>query len=792
MIISIEWLKKFVEIEESPQELAELLCKAGLEAEPTKVPLALPGVIVSRIESIKSHPNADKLKICMVNDGSKINQVICGAPNVSEGQIIAFAKIGTDLPGDIKIKKANIRGEDSYGMICSEMELNISDEHDGIMVLPNDLTIGKEFSSSYGYKFLSLQLDITPNRADAFSHLGVARDIGAVTKRKLFYKPTDLPEVKKEINFKVKLESKKDCPRYSGGVIKNIKVGKSPSWLVEYMKSIGEKSINNIVDISNYVLFELGHPTHIFDLDKLPGSEILVRRARKGEMITTLDEKKYELDENNLLITSKNKPVALAGIMGGLESSITNKTKNIFIESAYFDPVTIRKSAKSLFISTEASKRYERGVDPNGCINAFSKVASLICEVTKGELVSEVVDEYPLKIVSRQVNLRRSEIDLVLGYHMEDDVINETLSFLDFKYIIKNDIWMCTIPTFRPDVEREIDIIEELARITGFDLIPTDENIYGTFKYQNPDPDLVFNKIRDSFSAYGFHQIYSNSLQNKREALVSGINAIPMLNPLNTEMGFLRTSLIPGLIKAADFNLKNGAKSFRLYEMGNVHHFFGEGLENMNEFQCISGIIYGQRNEPSVHSDATSETIFDIKGFLSFLFLERLNMNIRFISGENYAMDQVQSILVNNQNIGEYGRFSNKIISQLGYEFQNEVYGFEIYLTSIKKMMGKSKTFKKINLYPTIERDLNFVLSENQPIGEVLDTIRKLGRQLVVAAKPKNVYSDFDTLGDGKKSVTFSIVFQHSSKTLEDLDVNPIIDEIVTFAEKKFNAKLRS
>ena len=317
MIISIEWLKKFVEIKESPQELAELLCKAGLEAEPTKVPLALPGVIVSRIESIKSHPNADKLKICMVNDGSKINQVICGAPNVSEGQIIAFAKIGTDLPGDIKIKKANIRGEDSYGMICSEMELNISDEHDGIMVLPNDLTIGKEFSSSYGYKFLSLQLDITPNRADAFSHLGVARDIGAVTKRKLFYKPTDLPEVKKEINFKVKLESKKDCPRYSGGVIKNIKVGKSPSWLVEYMKSIGEKSINNIVDISNYVLFELGHPTHIFDLDKLPGSEILVRRARKGETITTLDEKKYELDENNLLITSKNKPVALAGIMGG-------------------------------------------------------------------------------------------------------------------------------------------------------------------------------------------------------------------------------------------------------------------------------------------------------------------------------------------------------------------------------------------------------------------------------------------------------------------------------------------
>ena len=791
MIISIEWLKKFVEIEESPEELAELLSKAGLESETTDVPFSIPGVVLARIENTRIHPNADKLKICELTDGTKSYQVICGAPNVEKGQIVAFAKIGTILPGNIKIKKAKIRGEYSYGMICSEKELNISEEHEGIMVLPAHLTIGNDFSTAYGHKFLSLQLDITPNRADAFSHIGVARDISAITKRKLSYKPNKIPHSNKEFDFEVKLENEKDCPRYTGGVLKNINVGESPLWLAEYMKSIGERSINNLVDISNYVLFELGHPTHIFDLDRLPENKVLVRRAEQGEKIITLDEKEYELNDNNLLITSKNKPVALAGIMGGLNSSITDKTKNIFIESAYFDPVTIRKSAKSLFLSTEASKRYERGVDPNGCIDAFARVVSLICEVTEGELVSEVIDEYPNQIRSREVNLRRSEIDLILGYHIGDQIISETLSFLGFEHIVKNNLWVCTIPTFRPDIEREIDIIEEIARITGFDLIPCDENIYGTFRYHAPDSGDVFNKIRNSLSSCGYHQIYSNSLQNEKDAFASGINAIPMLNPLNTEMGFLRTSLLPGLIKAADFNVKNGARSFRLYELGNVHQLLGEGLSNMNEFQYMSGLIYGEKNESSVHNDPSFESIYDIKGLLSFLFFNRLNMNVRYYDGKNYAFDQSQTIFVNNQEIGQYGRFSASFLNEFGYDFPRSIYGFEINFSPIKNMMGKNKIFKKINLYPTIDRDLNFVLKHDQPVGEVLDAIRRLGKNLITEANPKNIYFDPGTLGEGLKSVTFSLVFQHSSKTLEDSDVNPIIDEIVTFAEKKFYAKLR-
>ena len=791
MIVSIEWLKKFVDIKENPEELAELLSNVGLEAEPTNMPLSLPGVIIAKVESAKDHPNADSLKICEVNDGINIHQVICGAPNVAKGQKVAFAQIGTILPGNFRIKKATIRGEDSFGMICSEKELQISDEHEGIMVLPESLGLGEDFSSSFGYTFFSIELAITPNRSDAFSHLGVARDIATVTKRELKHETIEPVNSKKELDLNIKLENSDDCPRYVGGIIKNINLGESPDWLVDYLKSIGERSVNNIVDISNYILFELGHPTHIFDLDKLPSREITVRKAAPGEKIVTLDEKEHDLNSNNLLITSENEPIALAGIMGGLNSSVTDTTKSILIESAYFDPVTIRKSAKSLFLSTEASKRYERGVDPNGCLEAFNRVVSLICDITGGKLVSDIVDKYPKLITSKTVSLRRSEMDLVIGYHFNDKQINEILENLDFQYTFENNIWECVIPTFRPDIGREIDIIEEVARIVGYNAIPSDENIYGTFKYQHPDPDDVLNKIRDSLSSIGFHQIYSNSLQNKNESSISGHNSIPMLNPLNVEMGFLRTSLLPGLLKACDFNIKNGSKSFRLYELGNVHHSLGDGLENIKEFQYLSGIIFGNRFESSVHSDSVSESIFDAKGILSFLFHNRLNMNIRFDHSKDYEMDQAQSIVVNNLKIGKYGKVSEKFKKDLGLDLLGKFYAFEVNLQLIKKMMNNKKVYKKINLYPTIERDLNFVLKKEQEVGDLLELIRKSGKQLVFEVVPKNIYSNSDDIGEDFKSVTFSIVFQHSSKTLEDSDVNPIIDEIVNFAEKKFNAKLR-
>tara|TARA_Y100001968_G_scaffold330614_1_gene382954 strand:- start:2430 stop:4808 length:2379 start_codon:yes stop_codon:yes gene_type:complete len=791
MIVSLEWLRKFVDIEETPEQLAELLSNIGLEAEPTKVPISIPGVVIGKVENTRKHPNADKLKICNVSDGENINQVICGAPNVSDGQIIAYATIGAILPGNFKIKKMQIRGEESLGMICSERELCISDEHEGIMVLPENLILGEDFFTSYGYKFLSIELDITPNRSDAFSHLGVARDVAALTQRKLRQINVDPPNPNKEFNLDISLDNDLDCPRYIGGIIKNIRIGKSPDWLADYMKSIGQKSINNIVDISNFVLFELGHPTHIFDLDKLNEKKIKVRKAKPGEKIVTLDENEHELNDQNLLITSGDEPVALAGIMGGLKSSVTDKTTSLLLESAYFDPVVIRKSAKSLFLSTEASKRYERGVDPNGCLNAFYNVVAMICEITGGEFVSDVVDVYPKKITPKKVSIRRSEIDLVLGFHFKREKINQILESLEISYLFDNEIWKCTIPTFRPDIEREIDLIEEVARIAGFDSIPSDENIYGTFRYQMPDPDNILNKVRDTFSSFGFHQVYSNSLQNEKESSIAGLVPVRMLNPLNVEMGFLRTSLLPGLLKAGDFNIKNSAKSFRLYELGNVHQSNGDGLENIKESQYLSGIIYGNKCEPSIHSQKIVETIYDIKGVLVDLFTKRLNMNIRFEASDHYALDLAQNISINNKQIGYFGRVLKKFSIALGIDFDNHIYGFEINIDPIKQMMNANKIFKKINLFPTIERDINLVLKKEQFVEDILDVIHKLGKQLVVDVQPINIYSDDNSIGKDFKSVTFSIIFQHSSKTLEDTDVNSIINEIVNFAEKNFNAKLR-
>ena len=420
MIVSIDWLREFLEIKESPNELADMLSNSGLEAELNSAPLSLPGVIIGKVESTEKHPDADKLKICIVNDGQKTHQVICGAPNVDSGQLIPFATVGSILPGNLKIKKANIRGVESNGMICSERELNISDEHEGIMVLPNDLPLGKDFMEVYGKKFISLELDVTPNRPDAFSHQGVARDLACVTNRKFLPVIAEPIKVKGNESLKISMESLDDCPRYIGGIIKGVSIGPSPDWLVDRLRSVGQRSINNIVDISNFVLMEMGHPTHIFDYDKLDNKEIYVRRAKEGETLITLDEQKHKLDDQHLLITDGNIPLALAGIMGGHSTAVSEGTKNLLVESAYFNPIIIRKGAKNLSMSTDASKRYERGADPNGCDTAFWRVVSLIKDLTGGELVSDAIDVYPKKINKKKVILRKEELELVLGISIDN------------------------------------------------------------------------------------------------------------------------------------------------------------------------------------------------------------------------------------------------------------------------------------------------------------------------------------------------------------------------------------
>ena len=791
MIVSINWLKQFVDITEKPDELAELLSKTGLEAEVVGVPNELSGVIIAHVDTAEKHPDADKLKLCTVNDGKKIHQVVCGAPNVKAGQKIAFATIGTTLPGNFKIKQVKIRGQESSGMICSERELQITDEHEGIMVLPDDLNPGDDFMKAYGHKYLALELDITPNRPDAFSHQGIARDIAASTNRE--FKPLAIKPAHTNGSqaLSISIENSDDCPRYIGGIVKNVKVGPSPEWMVERLKAAGQRSINNLVDISNYVLLEIGHPTHIFDYNKLDQKEILVRRAKKGEKITTLDEVKHELSDTNLLITDGKTPVALAGVMGGSSTSVSDETTTVLVESAYFDPVATRKNAKSVQMSTDASKRFERGVDPDGTVNGFCRVISLLQEYAGGEMVSDMMDEYPKIITTTEINLRRSELDLIIGIVIDDVDINRILNALCFDYSNKENDWICTPPSFRPDIEREIDIIEEIARMIGFDAIPSDENIFGEYRYEQPDPEAIIEPIRSTLAGFGFHQIYSNSLQNKQVSRISGKTSVKMMNPLNREMAYLRTTLLPGLMKASDFNIKNGSSSFRLFECGNIHEQTSDAIEGIHEYRYLAGIIFGDEKPISVHTDASEEDLFTLKGYIFGLFNSKFRMKVELKREEHLGFDYSQTILINRQNVGVMGKLSSHWIQQLDFDLEN-IFGFEINLEPIMKMMKSKKQFKSIATFPKIQRDLNLVMNANQIVGPISDMILKKGKNLIINVKPINIFNDEVILGKGMKSVTFSIEFQHQSKTLEDKDVTPVIKEIIHVAKDDFLAKLRT
>ena len=791
MIVSVDWLREFLEINESPNELADMLSNSGLEAELTSAPLSLPGVIIGEVENTEKHPDADKLKICIVNDGQKTHQVICGAPNVDSGQLIPFATVGSILPGNLKIKKANIRGVESNGMICSEHELNISDEHEGIMVLPNDLPLGKDFMEVYGEKFISLELDVTPNRPDAFSHQGVARDLACVTNRKFSPVVAGPIKVKGNESLKISMESSDDCPRYIGGIIKGVSIGPSPDWLVDRLRSVGQRSINNIVDISNFVLMEMGHPTHIFDYDKLTNKEIYVRRAKEGETLITLDEQKHKLDDQHLLITDGNKALALAGIMGGQSTAVNEGTKNLLVESAYFNPIIIRKGAKNLSMSTDASKRYERGADPNGCDIAFWRVVSMIKDLTGGELVSDAIDVYPKKVNKKKVVMRKEELELVLGLSIENETISRIFNDLGIQNESKENTWTCLIPTYRPDISREIDLIEEIARIYGFENIPSDYSLNGTFRFDNPDPEKILYDIRQTLVGLGFHQVYSNSLQSEKEAGLTNHEPVGMMNPLNKEMGFLRTSLIPGLIKAADMNIKNSTSQFRIFELGHVHFKDDSSLNGVEERKILSGLAIGDIIGENVHSGSEEEDLFSIKGLLSSLFEKKLSMRMELeVDDEDSGFDLSRSIRLNKQKVGRFGRISKDWIDSMGLDLE-KAYGFEIDLEPIKQMLGKRKTFKKIILYPKVMRDLNLVIPKEQEVGSILEIFHKYGKKLIAQSEAVNVFEDEETIGDGLKSVTFSLTFQDPSKTLEDKDVNPIIDEIIRVAEKTFDAKLR-
>ncbi len=786
MKISIHWLKQYVDIQETPEELAELLSMLGFEAE---IDLDLSGIdhcVTAHVQTCEPHPNADKLKKCTVTDGTDTFNVVCGAPNAAKGQTVVLAKVGAELPGGFVIKKAKIRGEESFGMLCSEKELGISESADGIMVLDENLPVGVEIKDILNDKISSLELDITPNRPDALNHIGIAREIALKTGRELktpevkTYTPAEISE-----SVNVAIDEPKGCPRYIAGVVKNVTVKPSPKWMADALTAAGMRPINNLVDISNYILLEMGHPTHIFDYEKFPTKEVRIRNANAGEDFITLDGETHKLNADHLLITNGTTPVALAGIMGGLDSAVTDETQTVLIESAYFDPVTVRKGSKTLAMLTESSRRFERGADPQGAETAFYRIVELLEELAGGELCSEMVDAYPGKVELPTIRLRQSRLNSIAGYDHSTDFVETTLKSLGVTIEkVKEGEWDCVPPSFRPDLEREIDLIEDIIRVYGYDVVESAEKYHGIFNVDIPDPQAYLTAYFQKLVGMGFHQCYNNSLQSVEVAESMSTATVSVINPLSEQMSVLRTSLIPGLLKTADFNTKNGIKNLRLFEHGQVHHREAEGFDGLRETFVLSGLMIGVETEKSIHGETERhESMFSLKGVLSQL----LGVKFSLTPNDHSSFSTGFFIEGNKETLGTAGKLSPKYIESLGLDL-DEVYAFEINLDLIQP---KKIVYQSISVYPSIERDINFVMDEEIKVGDIEKLISRRSKGLIKTIVPTDIFRH-DSLGAGKKSIVFRITFQSDNRTLEDKEITPIIEEIISVASSKIGAKLRS
>ncbi len=802
MIVVLDWLKDFVAVEESPQKLADMLTMLGMEADHISAGSEISGVVTALITKVDKHPNADKLHLCEVTDGNATFQVVCGAPNVHEGQITVLAKVNAELPDGFRIKPAKLRGIKSFGMLCSERELALSDQHEGIMDLAGNTPIGRDVTEIFPSQLSAIEFDITPNRPDCLSHVGIAREIALKTGR-TFVRPeikigdSTSDDVRKYVD--VVIDDPGGCPRYVAGVMTAIKIGPSPDWMVRRLEAAGQRSINNVVDISNYVLLETGHPTHIFDYKYVPSKKIVVRRAHPGEKIITLDGLERTLEEHHLLITDGGEtPVALAGIMGGENSGVNTDTATVLIESAYFDPVTVRKGSKSLGLISESSRRFERGADPEGTLPTFWRIVNLLEKYASGKQVPGLIDNYPARIQQPRVMLRRTAIDVISGCEISTELIEQCLRGLEveFTYDRATNCWLCTAPSFRPDLEREIDYIEEIIRVFGYDNVPLKSTYSGVYDHDKQDRLQTVTKINSFFVGRGFHQCFTNSLQSKKLSVSVGANPVQLMNPLSKEMSHVRTSLLPGLLQSVEFNINNGNDDLQLYEIGQIFSQTRPGFQGIKETARLTGVLHGTYSSADVHRpQAIGHSHFSLKGTIDALAAAfNLGGPVEYLPGDSDSVfSNCFQVKVGKDTVGRMGKIQVDYIKKLGMK-TGAVFGFDFDLNLLITLADKvreTQRYKPIIVFPTVERDLNFVLPFDTPVGNILASMNEVGGNILQKVYPKDLFRN-QSIGAENKSVTFHLVFQSPDKTLEDNEVTSVINEIISVVEHSFKAKLRS
>ena len=808
MKISYNWLKQFLQTDWEVNKTSELLTDLGLEVEGVEtiesIKGSLEGVVVGEVLTCIQHPNADRLKLTTVNLGSGDPvQIVCGAPNVAEGQKVPVATIGTMLYDDsgsgFKIKKGKIRGEESHGMICAEDELGLGTSHEGILILDDQLKPGTKAADVFNIEIDKVfEIGLTPNRADAMSHYGVARDFRAgliqhgINLELISPSVSDFQVDERRLRIDVEVDKKESAPRYCGISIVDVEVKDSPEWIQNRLKSIGLTPKNNIVDITNYVLHELGQPLHAFDAEKIVGNKVVVKTLKPGTKFTTLDGVERELHSEDIMICdAASNPLCIAGVFGGIHSGVTEKTTSIFLESAYFNPVSIRKTAKRHALNTDASFRFERGIDINFTKYALKRAAILIKEYSNGKIASDVMDFYPEKMEDFQVFFSYDNAFRLIGQEIDKETIKNILASLEIKISSETEAGLgLTIPSFRVDVQREADIIEEILRVYGYNNIKFSHKLNSSISFNSNKDTIVENVVANHLTSLGFNETMANSLTKEDYiSLSKNLKAefnVSMLNPLSNDLKVLRQSLLFSGLESISYNLNRKNNSLKLYEFGKTYHKYEHGYQ---EDKHLTIFISGARTKDTWTSPSQNSDFFYLKGIIISI-LERIGVsNLKTIPIKSDVFSEGIVFSLGKKKLVEFGVVTKQIRKEFG--IKQEVLFADFDWSTILSISGNKK-IKVSNLtkFPSVKRDLALLLDEKVTFKELYDLAFQSERNLLKNVDLFDVYQG-DKLPEGKKSYAVSFVLQDKNKTLEDRQIDKIMQKLQQSFEKNLEAVLR-
>lgn len=809
MRISYNWLKQFIKTDWTSEQTSELLTDLGLEVEGV-IPFeslkgGLKGVVVGHVLTCVQHPNADRLRITTVDLGNNEApvQIVCGAPNVAAGQKVPVATIGTTLydkdGNGFEIKKGKIRGEESHGMICAEDELGIGQSHEGILVLPEDTKIGTNVADLYDVENDEVfEIGLTPNRADAMSHFGVARDLRAGLLQQKINLELITPSVsnfridKRTLKIDVDVENEKNTPRYTGVSISDVTVKTSPNWLQNRLKSIGLTPKNNIVDVTNYVMHELGQPLHAFDANSINGNKIIVKNATANTKFTTLDGIERTLHQEDVMICDAERPLCIAGVLGGLNSGVSENTQNIFLESAYFNPVSIRKTAKRHAINTDASFRFERGIDINLCEYALKRAAILIQEMAGGEITSDISDFYPKKAEDFSVFLNFEKVNRVIGEVIPAEVIKNILVSLEVKVTsVTNAGLGLIIPSYRVDVQREVDVIEEILRVYGYNTIAINEKFNATVSPSARTEEYkVQNKVADQLCALGFNEIMANSLTSKEylkynEALKPDFT-VQMLNPLSSDLEVMRQSMLFSGLEAVNYNINRKNSDLRFFEFGKIYNKFPSGYE---ENKKLTLFVTGNQEQESWSNTQLTSGFFNLKKYVQFV-LQRLNIeqNTKSVGAESPVFSEAMAYAIGKETIVEFGVVKRTILK--GFDIKQTVYYAEFNWEKIQKYVSNKLIVKPLAKFPGVTRDLALLIDKSVSFNQLFEIAIKADKTIIQNVDLFDVYEG-DKLPEDKKSYALRFTLLDENKTLEEKQIEKVINKLKSSFEHHVGAELR-